>query len=112
MDICGAAFNSKEVIVSFACLQALNSGYTTCYVTPKFQSEYTRPLLRLSKYIKRGFNILFPKEFNLSAFLSTKVEDCREDPLENFYRFRTGRFGENCDYYAIQKKFCENFKLI
>lgn len=111
LDICATAFNAKQVIISFACLQALNSGHTTCYAIPKSPSEFMRRVPRLSKYQHRGFNILCPKEFNINAFLATSIEDCKETRSERLYRFRRRHFGDNCDSFELQKTFCENYAL-
>ncbi|CAF1475053.1 unnamed protein product [Adineta steineri] len=109
LDICAAAFNSKEVIISFSCLQALNSGHTTCYDVPISASEFIRKAQRLVKYQQRGFNILCPKEFDINAYLDTAVEDCKELQSARIYRFRRHKFGDNCDSFFLQKKFCENY---
>ncbi|CAF1496933.1 unnamed protein product [Adineta steineri] len=109
LDICAAAFNSKEVIISFSCLQALNSGHTTCYDVPISASEFIRKAQRLVKYQQRGFNILCPKEFDVDAYLATAVEDCKEIQSARIYRFRRYKFGDNCDSFFLQKKFCENY---
>jgi hypothetical protein len=111
LDVCAAAFNSKEVIISFACLQALNTGHTTCYAMPTSPSQYMRRVTRVLKYQRRGFNILYPKEFNINAFLSTRIEDCTEIRPERIYRFRRQHFGDNCDSFSMQKKFCEYYHL-
>ncbi|CAF3928757.1 unnamed protein product [Adineta steineri] len=109
LDICAAAFNSKEVIISFSCLQALNSGHTTCYDVPISASEFIRKAQRLVKYQQRGFNILCPKEFDINAYLATAVEDCKEIQSARIYRFRRCKFGDNCDSFFLQKKFCEYY---
>ncbi|UJR13047.1 hypothetical protein I4U23_000073 [Adineta vaga] len=85
LDVCAAAFNSKEVIISFACLQALNTDHTTCYAMPTSPSQYMRGVTRVLKYQRRGFNILYPKEFNMNAFLSTRIEDCRDVRCQRQY---------------------------
>ncbi|CAF3420621.1 unnamed protein product [Rotaria socialis] len=112
LDICAAAFNSKKVIISFACLQALNSDFTTCYAVPFSTSKFTRRAPRLYKYQQRGFNILIPQQFDINKFLATPVEDCKEARPEQIYRFRRTHFGDNCDSFSIQKKFCEYYNLI
>jgi hypothetical protein len=112
LDICSAGLHNRQVIISFSCLQALNSGHTTCYAMPKSRSEFMRRVPRLFKYQKRGYNILCPKEFNINSLLATSIEDCNEARPERLYRFRRRHFGENCDSFAIQKKFCEYYKLI
>ena len=112
LDICSAALHDKQVIISFSCLQAFNSGHTVCYAMPKSQSEFMRRVLRFFKYQKRGFNILCPKQFDINALLATCVEDCNELRPERLYRFRRQHFGDNCDSFEIQKKFCEYYKLI
>ena len=111
LDICAAAFDSTKVIISFSCLQALNSGHTVCYAIPKTPSEFMRRVSRLVKYQRRGFNILCPRDFDINAFLATRVEDCKEIRSERMYRFRRQHFGDNCDAFLIQKKFCEYFNL-
>lgn len=111
LDVCAAAFNSKQVIISFACLQALNSGHTTCYAIPTSSSQYMRRVPRLLKYQQRGFNILYPKQFDINAFLATSIQDCKETEPERIYRFRRERFGDNCDDFSIQKQFCEYYQL-
>jgi hypothetical protein len=111
LDVCAAAFNSKQVIISFGCLQALNSAHTTCYAIPTSPSQYMRRATRFLKYQRRGFNILCPKEFNIDAFLSTRIEDCAEIRPERIYRFRRQHFGENCDSFCMQTKFCEYYHL-
>ncbi|CAF1159207.1 unnamed protein product [Rotaria sordida] len=103
LDICAAAFNSKQVIISFSCLQALNSGHATCYALPISSSEFVRRVSRLFKYQQRGFNILCPKEFDINAFLATAVEDCKEIRSERIYRFRRQHFGDNCGSFSIQR---------
>ncbi|CAF3941131.1 unnamed protein product [Rotaria magnacalcarata] len=110
--ICAAAFNSKKVIISFACLQALNSGFTTCYAVPFSTSEFMKRAPRFYKYQQRGFNILIPQQFDINKFLATPVEDCKETRPEQIYRFRRRHFGDNCDSFSIQKKFCEYYNLI
>lgn len=110
LDICAAAFNSKQVIISFGCLQALNTGYTTCYTNLHTKSEFIKRAIRLSKYQRRGFNFLFPKGFDVNEFLMTVVEDCKETQSERLYRFRRGRFGDNCDCFNVQKRFFEYFE--
>ncbi|CAF1364317.1 unnamed protein product [Rotaria magnacalcarata] len=112
LDICAAAFNSKKVIISFACLQALNSGFTTCYAVPFSTSEFMKRAPRFYKYQQRGFNILIPQQFDINKFLATPVEDCKETRPEQIYRFRRRHFGDNCDSFSIQKKFCEYYNLI
>jgi hypothetical protein len=109
--VCAAAFNSRQVIISFGCLQALNSGHTTCYAIPISPSEFMRRVPRLYKYQQRGFHILCPKEFDINAFLATAVEDCKEIRSERIYRFQRQHFGDNCDSFSIQKKFCEYYGL-
>ncbi|CAF1450442.1 unnamed protein product [Adineta steineri] len=109
LDICAAAFNSKEVIISFSCLQALNSDHTTCYDVPISASQFIRKAQRLVKYQQRGFNIQCPKEFDINAYLATAVEDCREIQSARIYRFRRYKFGDNCDLFFLQKKFCEYY---
>jgi hypothetical protein len=111
LDVCAAAFNSKQVIISFSCLQALNSGHTTCYAIPISPSEFMRTSARLYKYQKRGFNILCPKDFDINAFLSTAVEDCKEIRPQRIYQFRRQHFGDNCDSFSMQKTFCEYYNL-
>jgi len=111
LDICSLAFNSKQVIISFSCLQALNSGSATCYTIPLVSSEFMRRVPRLYKYQQRGFNILCPKTFHITDFLSTSVEECKETRCERIYRFRRQQFGENCDVYSMQKKFCDYYEL-
>ncbi|CAF1364737.1 unnamed protein product [Adineta steineri] len=109
LDICAAAFNSKEVIISFSCLQALNTGHSTCYDIPISTSDFVKRAIRLYKYQQRGFNILCPKEFNIDAFLNTTVEDCKQNGFEQIYLFRKKQFGNSCDSFSIQKKFCEYY---
>ncbi|CAF3664266.1 unnamed protein product [Rotaria socialis] len=46
LDIGAAAFNSKQVIISFSCLQALNTGHTICYAIPHNPSQFMRRVLR------------------------------------------------------------------
>ncbi|CAF1196993.1 unnamed protein product [Adineta ricciae] len=111
LDVCAAAFNSKQVTISFACLQALNSGHATCYDMPTSSSQYMRRVVRLLKYEQRGFNILYPKQFDINTFLSTPIEDCKETQPERIYRFRRRHFGDNCDHFSIQKQFCEYYRL-
>ncbi|CAF2066982.1 unnamed protein product [Rotaria magnacalcarata] len=112
LDICGAAFNSQKVIISFSCLQALNSGHTTCYCIPVTPSQFMRRVPRLYKYQQRGFNILCPHQFDINKFLATRIEDCKESQPERTYRFQRRFFGDNCDSFCIQKKFCEHYRLI
>ncbi|CAF3265137.1 unnamed protein product [Rotaria socialis] len=112
LDICGAAFNSQKVIISFSCLQALNSGHTTCYCIPVTPSQFMRRVPRLYKYQQRGFNILCPHQFDINKFLATCIEDCKESQPERTYRFQRRFFGDNCDSFCIQKKFCEHYRLI
>ncbi|CAF3744645.1 unnamed protein product [Rotaria socialis] len=111
LDICAAAFNSKRVIISFSCLQALNTGHTICYAIPRNPSQFMRRVLRFHKYQQRGFNILCAHEFDIKAFLTTAVENCNESRPERLYRFRRQHFGDNCDTFSLQKKFCEYYKL-
>ncbi len=111
LDVCGAAFNSKQVTITYACLQALNSGYATCYAIPKSPSEIMRRVSRLYKYQQRGYNFLCPKEFDINAFMNTAIEDCRETRSARMYRFRKRQFGDNCDSFEVQKKFCEYYNL-
>ena len=111
LDVCAAAFNSMEVIISFGCLQALNTGYTTCHANLHSPSEFMKRATRLSKYQRRGFNILCPKGFNIDTFLATNIEDCKETRRQRSYRFQTGQFGSNCDCFEMQKQFCEYFEL-
>ncbi|CAF1239886.1 unnamed protein product [Rotaria sp. Silwood1] len=112
LDICACAFDSKRVLISFSCLQALNSGHTTCYAMPVTNSQYMRRVPRLLKYQQRGFNILCPKEFDINAFLTTSIENCNESQFERTYRFRRRHFGDNHDSFCLQKKFCEHHSLI
>ncbi|CAF1368428.1 unnamed protein product [Rotaria magnacalcarata] len=112
LDICAAAFNSKTVTMTFSCLQALNSGHTTCYAVPLSTSEIMRRVPRIYKYQQRGYNILCPHEFNINEFLATPVENCKESRPERTYRFRRQQFGDNCDTFALQKQFCQHYKLI
>ncbi|CAF4103243.1 unnamed protein product, partial [Adineta steineri] len=93
LDICAAAFNSNEVIISFSCLQALKSGYTTCYDIPISPSKFVKRAIRFHKYQQRGFSILCPKDFDVDAFFNTIVKDCKQIPSERTYRFRTQQFG-------------------
>lgn len=112
LDICSIALHNRKVIMSFSCLQALNSGHTTCYATPIVPSQFMRKVLRFSKYQRKGFNVLFPKEFNISTFCNTNIENCNETQPEKTYRFRRAQFGENCDSFKMQKTFCEYYKFI
>ncbi|CAF1663489.1 unnamed protein product [Rotaria magnacalcarata] len=105
LDICGAAFNSQKVIISFSCLQALNSGHTTCYCIPVTPSQFMRRVPRLYKYQQRGFNILCPHQFDINKFLATRIEDCKESQPQRTYRFQRRFFGDNCDSFCIQKSF-------
>jgi len=111
LDVCAATFNSKQIIVSFACLQALNPGHTICYAMPTSPSQYMRRVPRLLEHQQRGFNILYPKQFDMNTFLFTRIEDCKETRLERIYRFRRRHFGDNCDCFSIQKQFCEYYRL-
>lgn len=111
LDICGACFNSKRVFISFACLQALNTGYTTCYAMPLTPSQMMRRVPRLHKYQQRGFNILCPQQFDIDAFLATPIENCSEFQPERAYRFRRRHFGDNCDSFSIQKQFCNHYNI-
>ncbi|CAF1459703.1 unnamed protein product [Adineta steineri] len=105
LDICAAAFNSNKVIISFSCLQALNSGYTTSYDIPISPSKFIKRATRFHKYQQRGFNILCPKDFDIDTFLNTIVKDCKQIPSERTYRSRTQQFGDNCDSFSVQKSF-------
>ncbi|CAF2714353.1 unnamed protein product [Rotaria sp. Silwood2] len=93
------------------CLQALNSGHTTCYAMPVTTSQYMRRVSRLLKYQQRGFNILCPEEFDINAFLATSIEHCNESQLEKMYRFRRRHFNDNYDSFCLQKKFCKHYNL-
>lgn len=111
LDICAAAFDSKEVIVTYACLQALNSGFSTCYAFSSSRSKCVTRTIRSKKYLQRGYNILCPKEFHIQAFMNTPIEDCTENQYERMYRFRRRQFGENCDSFGLQEKFCQCYNL-
>jgi hypothetical protein len=105
LDVCGAGFNWSKVTISFACLQALNSGHTTCYATRVIPSDLMIRVSRLYKSQQGGLNIQCPNEFDTSAFLWTSLQDCNEIRPKRLYRFRRERFGDNCDAYSIQKRF-------
>ena len=111
LDICAAAFNSKKVFISFGCLQSLNTGYTTCFALSNSSADFVKRATRLAKYQQRGFNILCPNGFHISAFLATHIENAQETRRERTYRFRKGHFGDNCDCFEVQRKFCEHFGL-
>ena len=78
---------------------------------PTSSSQYVRRATRLLKYQQRGFNILYPKQFDINAFLFTAIEHCKETQPERIYRFRREHFGDNCDDFSIQKQFCEHDRL-
>ena len=111
LDICAAAFNSKQVLISFSCLQSLNTGYTTCYALSNSSADFVRRAMRLAKYQQRGFNFLCPNGFHLVTFLATNIQNCQETQQERMYHFEKGHFGDNCDCFEVQKKFCERFGL-
>jgi hypothetical protein len=69
-------------------------------------------MVRLYKYQLRGYNILCPKDFDINGFFNKAIEDCKETALERTYRFQRRQFGENCDSFELQKKFCEFYQLM
>lgn len=111
LDICSAAFDSNQISITFGCLQALNSGHTTCCSLPASPSQFMSRASRFLKYQQRGFNVLCPKQFNLQAFLSTDVKQCNESHAQRSYRFYRTFFGVNCDSFSMQEKFCEYYNL-
>ena len=112
LDICAAAFNSRQVIITCACLQALNSGCSTCYAMSNSSSKFVKRMTRLYKYQLRGYNILCPKDFDINTFINAAIEDCSETQSARSYRFRRQQFGENCDSFELQRKFCQYYKLM
>ncbi|CAF3625967.1 unnamed protein product [Rotaria socialis] len=112
LDICSVAFDSKTIITTFVGIQALNTGHATCYTVPISKSHYMRRVPRYRKYLQRGFNIIFPTEFDTNTLYNTIIEDCKENTTERTYRFRRKNFGDNCDSFFIQKRFCEKYNLI
>ena len=111
LDICGAAFDSKQVIISFACLQALTTGHSTYYAMSNVRSKSMKQVRRLHKYQQRGYNILCPKTFDLHTFLITPLDNDSNLSVHS-YPSRKNYFGHNCDYFGAQKQFCEYYGLI
>lgn len=112
LDICSAAFNSKDVIISFACMQALSTGHSTYYAMSNNRNKLIRQLRRLYKYHQRGYNILCPKNFDLQHFLSTSIENPNANAEQQSYSSHRQYFGDNCDFFQVQKRFCEHYGLI
>ncbi len=112
IDICACAFDSKRVLISFGCLQALNTGFTTYCAMSDNETDMMKRVYRLRKYIRRGYNILFPKNCDINTFINTTIRNCDQNQTETSLIFCKKYFGNNYDFYRMQKQFCEHYGLL
>jgi hypothetical protein len=108
LDVVQLSYNGDRVLGTWAAIQALCTGTFLCYCLSTDIQHLGRTALRLSKYIRRGFTLLYPHDFPIDQFSSLCSGSCN-NPNLGHYSSTTFKFGKNNDYFQIQKRFVQLF---
>jgi hypothetical protein len=93
-DCCQVGFNGTEVMGTHSFIQSLNTGTMINYHLESDEVILFKTNSRIQKYISRGFNFLYPKEFD---FENAEIEDELEEDLDD----DESKFGENVDEFGV-----------
>ncbi|CAF2925058.1 unnamed protein product, partial [Rotaria sp. Silwood2] len=103
IDVIQICFDDKNVLCTWACIRALNTGTFICYNLTNNLTTLARTAIRISKYYQKGFKLLYPYEFAINDFLSLTVYELKHTQNPNYYSSTKEQFGSNHDYFRLQK---------
>ena len=107
LDVVQLCFDGARVYGTWAAVQALTSGTFLAYSLRPEIEHLGRAAVRITKYIRRGFNFLYPRDFPIHRLLSLPLTICNR-PISP-YPSTSRRFGLNNDSLGIQKQFARFF---
>jgi hypothetical protein len=89
-------------------IRALNTGSFICYNLTNDFSTLNRSAARISKYCKRNFKLIYPHNFQMDRFISLTIHQLNLDN-RNYYPTSNEQFGQNHDYFHVQKQFVDTY---
>ncbi|CAF1231812.1 unnamed protein product [Adineta ricciae] len=134
IDISQFSFDGKRLYCTMAAAQGIRTGTMIHYGLHDDDIDFASIAIRIGKYMRRGFRLLYPVQFNIKRFdmtplyISNKCFPLRiqrtgnaENELSadllnhnsnsiNDYQYPSLTWSRNYDYFHIQQKF--RFKLL